>query len=588
MKLKTRMKLLTFVLIFIVVLLNTATIILFLSGSLKKNATQSVKSVNAQTLITFDNLLDSFETMSQLPLMDSDIFKILNKNYDDYEKVERKYKKYQDQDYVTAKLYMEMFYKNNYVYSVTIIPFNSDLVYSKQRFSRHVNIENIHGEKWYQDVRASKGDEVLLIPQMKDDMYTGEEEIISVARLLHNPMKNLDLGVMRIDIAAKDLVQIWNMDNMPEGCEVLVLDSGGNFLYSSMGDKYQSKELMETLTGSKGAEDTKVKIKGKNQLAVSTSSDKSGVRMVTFVPEKVIFADVYLTTKILFLIAFFCLLMAVIMTEGTTKGIMYPIRELSRLMKSVRAGDLTVRSKVEPNGEFGEVCESFNLMVQNTQDLIGRIYAEQTEKREMEYKALQAQISPHFTLNTINTIKWLAYLQGSKSIENALDSLSNILAFAVRETSEKITIETELLQMNYYVNILTLRYYNKFDIFMDVAEEVKNCCTLKYMLQTVVENAVFHGFDEFGERGRIHVKIYSQDEKIIYEVEDNGKGMAEEMIEAVLAGVKENDSGVNKIGIYNINRRIKLIFGQDYGVQIESKTGEFTKVTIIIPKEEHV
>ena len=110
-------------------------------------------------------------------------------------------------------------------------------------------------------------------------------------------------------------------------------------------------------------------------------------------------------------------------------------------------------------------------MVKTTKELIDKIYREQAEKREMEYQALQAQISPHFTLNTLNTIKWLACLQGNRSIEKALDCLANILTFAVRERErEKIPISLELRQMESYIQILTLRYCNKFDIEYEVDE----------------------------------------------------------------------------------------------------------------------
>lgn len=137
MKLKTRVKLTVFFLVALVVVLNTGIITAYISGSLKENAVQSIQSVNQQTLITFDNLLDSFGTMSQLPLMDREIYEILNKDYEkDYEDKVRRFYLYRDMDTIDGKLYAEMFYRNEYVYSVTLIPFNADVVYSKQRFCK--------------------------------------------------------------------------------------------------------------------------------------------------------------------------------------------------------------------------------------------------------------------------------------------------------------------------------------------------------------------------------------------------------------------------------------------------------------------
>lgn len=585
MKLKTRMRWLTFGMVALAVLLNTTIIVMYIFGSLKNNAFQSVRSVSQQTLITFDNLLDSFDTMSQLPLMDNEIFEILNKDYDACEGNTKKFQMYKDMDTVAAKLYMEMFYKNNYVYSVTIIPFNTDLIYSKQRYSRPVKAENVKERPWLLEVCQTSGRKTVLLPQMTDDLYSGEETIISIARLLNNPMKEKDLGVMRIDVAVKDLETIWNLKNLPEGSEAMVVDEAGGLLYTSLENRGEASQILGAMQNHPGDEFS-VKLGKVRHMAVASRSEQSGVQMLTLVPQEVIYADAYGTLKILVGVGLLCVLLALVMTEFSTRGIMQPIGELNRLMKKARTGDLSVRSQVEPGGEFEEVCESFNLMIENTQSLIERVYKEQEEKQEMEFRALQAQISPHFTLNTINAIKWMACLQGSKPIENALDSLMNILTFAVREKAEKITIDTELKQMEYYVHILSLRYFNKFDIRFEVEDSVRSCYTLKYMTQTVVENSVFHGFDEVNRRGEIRVRIYGDADRIYYEIWDNGKGMSRERIQEVLTEDNRKENGVNKIGIYNISRRIKLIFGEDYGISIDSEKGRFTRVSIVIPREE--
>lgn len=548
LKLKTRMRMITFVMLAVVIILNTATIVLYISSSLKENASQSVRSVSQQTLITFDNLLDSFDTMSQLPLMDNGIFEILNKDYEACDVKERKFQMYQDMDTVTAKIYMEMFYKNNYVYSVTIIPFNTDLIYSKQRYCRPVKAEGVKERQWFLDICKTSGRKTELLCQRTDDLYSGEESIISIARLLNNPMKEKDLGVMRIDVAVKDLENIWNLQNLPEGSKIMVVNGQEEMLYTSLEEEEEITQILGEIRKQE-EEEFSVKLENVQHMAVASCSEQSGVKMLTLVPQKVIYADAYRTLTILSGVGCLCILLAFVLTGVSTRQILRPIGELNDLMKKARTGDLSVRSQVEPGGEFEEVCESFNLMIENTQSLIERIYKEQTEKQEMEYRALQAQISPHFMLNTINTIKWMACLQGSKPIENALDSLANILTFAVREKAEKIRIDTELKQMDYYVHILSLRYFNKFDIQFDVEEDVRRCYTLKYMTQTVVENSVFHGFDEQNRRGKIKVKIYGDENRIYYEIWDNGKGMSGEKIQEVLTEEHRKEKGISKIGI---------------------------------------
>lgn len=156
----------------------------------------------------------------------------------------------------------------------------------------------------------------------------------------------------------------------------------------------------------------------------------------------------------------------------------------------------------------------------------------------------------------------------------------------MRRREDTIPIREELEQMNYYIDILSLRYYNKFQIEMDVEEEVKSCLTVKFLLQTLVENSVFHGFDEMSGKGEIKVKVCRRSDSIVYEVQDNGKGICEERIEEILKKERKEQKGMVKIGLYNINRRIKLVFGEEYGISIRSVPGEYTVVSVVIPAQE--
>lgn len=589
MGLKARMRFATFLMITVVVILNTLIILLFISSSLKKNALLSIQSVNQQTLLTFNNVLDSFVNMSHYPLMDEEMNQIINRDYQSLPPNEIKFQKFKDQDTITSKLYSDMFYKNQYVYSVTLIPMNSDLIYSKQRIGKAAKYENIEQSQWYQKVLQTDGKTVVLIPKMEDDLYWQDKPIIALGRLLKNPVTDKKLGILRLDILVEDLGAIWNTDNLPNKSEVLVQDKDGKMIYNTLQDDAFVEEIPEIQSWMKNDKESShyISFRGDEYMAIMTNSDKYGITVTTFVPKNVIYMDAYKTMIAIGLVGLTVIILAFIMTEVTTAQVMKPIKELNKLMKEVRKGNLSVRSKVETGGvgEFEEVCQSFNSMVEKTEELIHTIYEEQQEKRELEYSSLQAQISPHFTLNTVNAIKWMATVQGNKSIEQTLDALGNILTFAVREKDEKILISTELKQMDYYLTILSLRYYNKFDIQIDASPEVLTCVTLKYMLQTIVENSVFHGFEEKNERGKVKVKIYREGNEIHYEIWDNGKGMKPEVLEQALRQEKVNSKGRNKIGLYNINRRIKLIFGEDYGIILESKYDCYTLVKIVIPME---
>lgn len=571
MKLKTRFRIAIIMLLAVVVVLYTAIILFYTSSTLKSNARMSMQSVNEQKMITVENLLDTFVTLTQKPLIDDSILNILKKDYNEYPEEGRKYIMYQDMDDMDERLYTEMFYKNEYIYAVTLFTADQERVYYKQRSGKGVEDIPLEECPWYQQLCETDGTEAILFPRMEEDLYRGGEPVIAMGRLLKDPMTNEPLGVIRVDIAVKDLEKVWGNTDLGADSAIVFQNEKKELLYTSLPIDNWEKEYKKRL---------------QTDFAVTTWSDRYNVSVTALLAKDEMYQKAYETIGLILAITLGFIGLALFLTEFIVKKSMKPIGELNGLMKEVRQGDLSVRAKVQSGGEFEEVCESFNLMVENTEHLIERVREEETEKMESEYRALQAQISPHFILNTINTIKWMAVIQGNKSIEQALDSFSRMLSFIVRQKDEKISIQTEQEQMKYYIDILSLRYYNKFQIDFQVDEEAMQCCTIKFLLQTLVENSVFHGFDEMTETGRIQVTIRRMDGQIIYEVEDNGKGIPEEQIAEILSHESEEKKGTIKIGLYNINRRIQLIFGEEYGISIESRVGEYTIVRVVIPAQE--
>lgn len=581
MKFRTRILLVCLVVVIGVVILNTTILMVYVSNSLKENAVKSSQAVNKQSLIVFDNLMTSLDNLSQVPIMDEEVFKILDGSYEQYPEDMKKFQMYRDSDKVSEKLYTSIFYNNKYINSVTLIPFNSSMIYSKNRYSAPV-VNDVKNEFWYDTLYNSDGKSII-IPLHKDTLYAiNSGNIISEGRLIMNARTNRKLGILKIDVKIDDLSNLWENESINEGTQILVLNNENKIIYSSYKDDNEntSTNIIKQVTGGK----LNIEDKNEKYLATLTKSDITGCSIIMLTPKDTIYREAYTTMIIMIFVAAFCIGIAFILSEMMSRHIMKPIKSLNNTMIEARKGDLSVRSDVTSKGEFGELCCSFNLMIDNTQELINEIYKEEQKKREMEYKALQAQISPHFILNTLNAIKLMATMQGAKSIETSIDSMAHIISFAIKDKSDKITIEIEIKQIEYYIQILSLRYYNKFNIKFDVEDKVLYCYTLKYMLQPIMENCIFHGFDGIEGKGNINVKIYIENNKIIYEVLDNGNGISDELIDNIL--LKEDvNSGFNKIGIYNVNKRIKMIYGEEFGVEIKSCLGEFTLVKITIPIE---
>ena len=236
------------------------------------------------------------------------------------------------------------------------------------------------------------------------------------------------------------------------------------------------------------------------------------------------------------------------------------------------------------NGEVGDISLTVEKMIVEIKRLIGKIYQEEGEKRNAEMNALQAQINPHFLYNTLNVIKWMASMQGASSIESALGSLSYLFTFIARSSGDFISIRDEIKFLQEYLSILNLRYYNRFTVDYEIDDEVYKYKTLKFLLQPVVENAVFHGIEGVERKGKLTVSAKCENNKILFFIEDNGKGISDDIMKSIFE--EENkmaNRSINSIGIPNIQKRIKLFFGDEYGLSIKSMADRGTTVILTIP-----
>lgn len=225
------------------------------------------------------------------------------------------------------------------------------------------------------------------------------------------------------------------------------------------------------------------------------------------------------------------------------------------------------------------ICMLFIVYFRN---LLTQTEKNQKEKYQEELLVLQSQMNPHFLMNTLNTLKVMAVTARFDGMRDMVTALENILAAVLNRDGGFYRVSDELSVLNSYIYIMQFRYMDSFEVKMDITPETLNCKVPKLLLQPVVENSITHGFDGLDEQlGEIIVTGYIKGDKLIFEVTDNGKGMDEQTIEAVLKGEKR--SGCRSIGVSNTHRRLRLNFGEAYGVQIQSEKGKYTKVRLSLP-----
>ncbi|WP_308162561.1 sensor histidine kinase [Bacillus sp. ISL-7] len=287
------------------------------------------------------------------------------------------------------------------------------------------------------------------------------------------------------------------------------------------------------------------------------------------------------------IIAMVVLILAIFAAAFFTSSITRPLSQLSSLMKKAAQGDLDNKFESKNEDEIKQLGDSFNSMIESIKNLLNLINLIEKRKREAELKVLQEQIKPHFLYNTFDTIKWMAMEYQAKDIMDVIDALTKLFRIGLSKGKESIKVSEEIEHIKSYLIIQMTRYEDKFDYVIDVQEEAKELFVLKLILQPLVENSIYHAIKTKRGRGKILIQVKIIDNKLFLCVTDDGNGMNPEMITKLNQRLQKTgmiggaDSG--GYGMLNVNERIKLSFGNGYGLIVHSIENNGTTVEIWHP-----
>lgn len=274
---------------------------------------------------------------------------------------------------------------------------------------------------------------------------------------------------------------------------------------------------------------------------------------------------------------------------GLSNNITYRIIRLINYTKKVEKGDLDFKIEVEKNDEIGFLIKSFNKMTFRLNELINKTYKLEIREKEAQFKALQAQISPHFLYNALDTINWSLIENGDFKTSSTLGALSEILRYSIDDFEKNVSINKEIKQVENYLKIQKSRFEDRFNYSVNIEEGILNEKIPKLLLQPLVENAVVHGVENFKTGGIIKVNGYSIGNKIIIEISDNGIGINSSKLKELNRRFNEKIQDNNKyktshIGLLNVNERIKLVYGNEYCMEIKSEVNKGTIIHLKLGK----
>lgn len=383
------------------------------------------------------------------------------------------------------------------------------------------------------------------------------------------------LGYLLIGINERLFAQsTYSSADLGQGSEILIVNGTGEML-SSKTDKFRAGEILthESVT-----------LKGGHYFKSEIHDDKLDWHLIGLIPYTYLNSESYEIAFAITVAIAVCILFTFLLSALISTSISSPLKSLHSVTNKVMTGNIKVEIHDKGKDEIGFLAANFNQMLQRLRRLIEEVKDEQTKKREAELRMLQAQINPHFLFNTLNSLKWAAVMSQANSVGDGLGALAELLRSTIVHKDEQVNLRDELRNITNYMVIQQVRYGTSLRTEYRISEDLMDAQILKFLLQPIVENAIIHGFEGVEREPRITISAERLDHVLQLTISDNGKGIAPEKLQLMLnSNTNSSKKRLASIGMGNVRERIKLHFGDRYGLDIYSEANCGTDIIITIP-----
>lgn len=407
--------------------------------------------------------------------------------------------------------------------------------------------------------------------------------VLDFSYLNNTTLEKLDTSIERpvltISFKLDTLTSLFEK-SIPDGSRYLILDPDNRIVASSESRRITQvyKDNWVEQLQQAGSGTRRITLDGVNMIVCFDRSQVTGWMSIVMTPESTLVGSLVPVIRAsTILMAVIMGIVALIFAYFISGKITNPIKQLLAAMRSVGEGDFQTRVVVSTNDEFGILLQRFNLMNDRIRLLVSENYEIKLKEQEAEIHALNMQMNPHFLYNTLNVMNWMAIENDQKELSKMLVCLSNMLHYTSRKEWGAVHLSEEIEWMKNYFYIMTVRFEEKFTVSYEIDSMLYDYKVPRLLFQPFVENAILHGFDQTESGGLIRIRGWVDDGTRYFEVADNGRGMSSDAVNAIL--YRESSS----IGIKNTIARIRMTYGEEYGVVISSKPGFGTKVTITLP-----
>ncbi len=448
-----------------------------------------------------------------------------------------------------------------------------------------------HDSIWYKKNVSNIQSNQIIHGIHRQFYYADDPPVISIVKPIVDISSNKNIGIIEMDLDPYAIGKAFNGIDLGNGSCTLICDSENKIVYATNKSLIMSKLDSEVISSIEdGTSGMAVKsLKGEESLIIYNDLNISGWRLVSTIPMNALVQKwnttgvIILVTGSGLLILLFCI--SVLFAHNITK----PVKNLIDRMKLVGEGDYSLSIPSDAKDEIGQLDRNFHYMIVRIKSLINMEYKAKLAEREAELKALQAQINPHFLYNTLEIISTIAILEKVPAIDEIAQSLARMFRYSIKTQKNTVPLEKEIEHLKDYLKIYSYRFDSDLIVSYDISENCLQCCILKLVLQPLVENAIIHGLNRSSKKGLINISAALENSTLIICVSDNGKGMVKSKLEEIQVMLKSDTDSIThrdtseNIGLRNVNARLSLFYGPEYGLSVESVHNSGTKVIVKIP-----
>lgn len=518
-------------------------------------------------------------------------------------------------DYEQAEYYQKLI--NDYLYhvgeekeyllNVQIVTehyeFNQTSIDGKNKGAKISNIDQFRASKEYIEATQSGGRLIWSDYNISQDMFISRqfpnkdiflEDNILLLRSIPYSWDNNLLGVIVMNVSSRlFLDQVIPTDMSNERLILCSPDRVVSILNENVITPFKDRHVIKKMI-SEEKNSAVEKVDSKDCLISMKKLDNADWYVVSIIPIHSLVSPIWDMGKFILLVSGVCIIITIIAALLVMMSVSFPLKNLLKTMELVgNDNEIIVRYQDDALDEIAMIGKSYNNMADRIEHLIKTVYQERLVKKDAELRqkeaqlnALQMQINPHFIYNMLDIIRWkvLELENGTGKISEMIENFSDLLRISTKGVDKLIPIEEEMEYIQSYILIIKTLFEREIDCKINIDNDCLKCRILRLLIQPLIENAILHGFRGKTQNASIEIISYKQEDNIIIKVKDNGKGIDSETLAILKQSLNEGTKINNKyIGLHNVNERIKLAFGEDYGIDIKSELDQYTIVEICIP-----